>query len=295
MWVRSRGRACPRRPGRGRRRHRGRCRRRGRRGCVCCRGLRVGRGVDDQRAAVRRCGHRAAHRDAHDLAAAHRPCAVSRPRRRAGRRRVCCARRRAACGAAWPACWWTASTAEGPAVAATPAAAISAAALKVPPAIRPAPAPAPPELRSTAAAGQPMGERPRNQRGRCGADGGARAVDQHPHRALAHAELAADVAVAPALDTDGQQRGPLLGGERGDLVERGPDRLAMLDLILEVEVPRRGAVEQREVGGARALQRVDRAVVHDPIEPGARVADLDACLQLLPGAHQRRLHDVLGT
>ncbi len=150
-----------------------------------------------------------------------------------------------------------------------------------------------PETGDRAVSGDPRRQRPRRECRRRSADRRSRAMDEHLHGAFADAHLAPDVAVAAALDADGEQRCPLLGGERRDLTECGPDRLAMLDLVLQVHALRLRAFEQRQIGGAGALHRVDRPVVDDAIEPGSEVADLAAVLELPPDAEHRRLDDVL--
>ena len=177
----------------------------------------------------------------------------------------------------------------GAAVTATAAVESTTAAFSPPTAKAPAPGAAGGRLR----AGEPGDDRPRGERGGGGAHRRTGAMEQHPHRAVGDAELGAHVAVAAALDGDAEQRLALLERQRGDAVERAPHVVAPLDLRVEVAGAGR-VVEQLDVGGARALDGVDRAVVDDAEEPGAQVADLGAGAEPAPRADERRLDDVLG-
>ena len=141
--------------------------------------------------------------------------------------------------------------------------------------------------------GEPDGDGPRGDGGRGDAQGGARTAHELADGGVVEPELGPDVGVRPAVDGDGEQRRALALGERGDGVEGLAHVLALLDLGggARTQVRR---LDQRGVVASGLLHGVQGSVVHDAVEPGPQVTDRRPVAQRPPGAHERRLHHILG-
>jgi hypothetical protein len=137
-------------------------------------------------------------------------------------------------------------------------------------------------------------ERGRRDRGRRHAQRRAGAVDELADRAVGEPELLGDLGMRAAVDRDGEQGGPLARGQRGDARERVEHLVPALELGGRLGGEAAGGLRDLLHRLADLLERVDRRVVGDAVQPRAQLAHLGARAQRRPRADERRLHHVLG-
>ena len=126
---------------------------------------------------------------------------------------------------------------------------------------------------------EPLAEPRRGERGRGRAQRAATAHDELAHRAVRQPERAGDLLLRAPLHGDAQDRLALPLGQRRDAGQRAPHRHAALDLVLGRDACGHRVGQLGVLAPPRSAQRVERDVVHDPVQPGAQLADVVAAPQ----------------